>query len=134
MKWNTRVLGISNLTKQLVAATNDAARAELRAKDLLASTREELRCPGSPYPDDPAHWCATCDSRLTSPSVYADAAAPDSDARLREVIRREQVKFANWLSEQLQGVSLHPEETVGEYDGSLALEHTGIDEVLRGGA
>ncbi len=102
----------ATLEKQLVAATNDAARAELRIVDLdaLVSAME------SP------HWCSVCSAKLGPQSHRPDCllarhhrAVPDSDARLREVME------TMW----------HMGATAGER-GTLVADD--IDEVLRGGA
>lgn len=66
---------VASLEAQLAAATNDAARAELRARDALdyikRALAEDLLDMG---------WLERAQPLL--------AAAPDSDARLREVMRR----------------------------------------------
>lgn len=101
-----------SLQQQFVAATNDAARAELRARDLHSagtglSQRLVLHLEGTgpgPQNDRKAFdvWHAVAD------------AAPDSDERLREVIRRA-LNTANGVGQ----------DTIDEDTESV------IDEVLR---
>lgn len=65
---------VDSLTKQLTAATNDAARAELRAQELAATLRRVKKV----VDWDGGEFEHRIDQIL--------AAAPDSDARLREVM------------------------------------------------
>ena len=68
-----------SLRQQIVAATNDAARASLRARDLATAMREVNAKLAS---DDRAH-----DDYAPYDDIEAAlAAAPDSDARLRDLI------------------------------------------------
>jgi hypothetical protein len=73
-----------SLTAQLVAATNDAARAELRARDALDALTLAKRALTNEWHNKP---------RIGMESEYAVvssaiAANPDSDERLREVMLR----------------------------------------------
>ena len=84
---------VESLTAQLVAATNDAARAELRARDLVdAFERARKR-----IIDGDSPWMARADAWIHL--GVGIAANPDSDERLREVIGAAARKMnAHWWS------------------------------------
>lgn len=71
-----------SLEASLVAATNDAARAELRARDLARGVRNELAKAGV--------WKVGCSCTerfgMLAAHLVAAEIAPDSDERLREVM------------------------------------------------
>lgn len=69
-----------SLEAQVVAATNDAARAELRARDLASAMEMQLKRETGEFHIPQKAARAIWDKVL--------AAAPDSDARLREVMGR----------------------------------------------
>lgn len=76
---------VATLKTQLAAALNDAARAELRLVDMDALV-SDMESP---------NWCAVCAAKLGPESHRPDCSlarhhhsAPDSDARLREVMGR----------------------------------------------
>lgn len=71
--------------KSLAAATNDAARVELRARDVVELL---VRCAKYASEDRAITPGFTRLGRLMEDVRHAFTALPDSDARLREVIRR----------------------------------------------
>lgn len=74
---------VETLTQQLTAATNDAARAELRARELataLKACRNQL-AEDAQRENEP-------DPEALTLAYHVLAASPDSDARLREVLER----------------------------------------------
>ncbi len=120
----------AELLAQLAAAKADAARAELRERELrevLEACHEEQsdrirKCGLGDRPSSPRS------SLLKLNTLVLSALESDSDARLREVVNGELLKFAQWLAKN--GLALHPEESVDAYRGVDALEHTGINKVL----
>lgn len=111
---------VESLRAQVVAATNDAARAELRAKELKAALDFAAEfLPQHHDLEDPDDHEAF--GRL-SRTIALLTATPDSDARLREVIQRAlELGFD-------RGVA-------SERDGDCSADiRDDVNEVLRGGA
>lgn len=81
---------VDTLTKQLVAATNDAARAELRARDAMEVLKGQAMCGCDP------------ESGCHQARIRAFIASPDSDARLREVMRAAWVRGTTAWSRGLE--------------------------------
>lgn len=107
---------VDSLTQQLTAATNDAARAELRVRD-LREAGDELNDIVTGHIDDGDKL----DSISLQPMRTALAVAPDSDARLREVMLK--------VAERVHDVIWNADEPVIKTELPEI-----VDEVLRGGA
>jgi len=108
-----------SLEQQLVAATNDAARAELRARDLKEAGKEMLH--NASLGVGVARMDRRFGNRLVAAFDEFEKAlkvSPDSDERLREVMLK--------LSELVVS-------KCGK-DANITFHREAIDEVLRGGA